>query len=607
MKKSAQLAPVLAETMAKNIIEDAMFKYLEKVKIPGAPKFDAKWLMLLNRDIKKNNKELFPLRNHIEKTYIPNPEPIPVPSPHYPQFNDCDTAYATPDGRFAFNTTFMQRLLDFAYVKGLKPKGKIFKANGGPVPNEYAYIEFLILHEYLHYKHADFHYMKKLKADPLIINYVGDFRSNYLLVKSGYEQMPIGLYSDHINYDRQSTYKEMYDIVREELAKLRPADREDMKDLLKKAGDEHKHEEDDGDDQQPQSGDGDGNGEPKDSGEDSNDKQGQQQGNKKGKGGTPSGDPNGQKQQGGSAGGEGEMSDDEIFDEIDKAFKDTERKMTRADGTKGDGEGEGEGKEQGGKGRDGTGSGSKGGRGISNRLGKDNKFKQTEARPKMKWRELIARMVSSAATVEVETTYEKPHRNASIGIGLAATSGRPAALKPGERDADEEAIKICFIVDSSGSMEHHLSAIYSNIAKAISMAGDIAPEFLLMKFSESTSLYAANSERNIAVKTTVEDYLSGVDFTKNPMTIKQLFATAERGATNFTSAITSKIASLTGKGFNVMLFSDWDVLSGANLDEVKRALSIGGSNFYIVMDSLRSWREAQRQFKAMPDNVSCLE
>jgi hypothetical protein len=112
--------------------------------------------------------------------------------------------------------------LDWAFLKGIKPKQIKYQNNGGKIPPEYAYIEFLLMHEYLHYSEADFYYHRIIpKANSKIINYVGDFRSNYLLVKSGYEQLPMGLFNDKINYDRQKTYREMYDVVKGEFDKMK--------------------------------------------------------------------------------------------------------------------------------------------------------------------------------------------------------------------------------------------------------------------------------------------------------------------------------------------------------------------------------------------------
>ena len=230
MKKIDELAkvsPILYATIQQNIVENEVFKLVEEAKNKGygldtKVAFDLPTFYKLFRYIKVEHDQFFPLRNFVDHKFLHNPVIIIVPSPQkeYKKFNKIDTAAATPTGQFIFNKVFMQNLLDYAHVKGLKPKGKKYKSNGGEIPDEYAYIEFLIIHELMHYTYADFHYQKILKAKNKIINWVGDFRSNYLMVKSGMEQLPIGLFSDDVNYDRQKSYREMYEVVKAEFDKL---------------------------------------------------------------------------------------------------------------------------------------------------------------------------------------------------------------------------------------------------------------------------------------------------------------------------------------------------------------------------------------------------
>lgn len=205
----------LHETANKNALESIIFDLYQKLKIKDeeAPEFSQKTFKLLVKAVEVENPKLWPLVSIVTKKAV-TPKHYFVPNSSLPKdYNSVNTAAATNDGRFIWNMDFMQNLLDFAHTKGLKPKGKKYESNGGDIPDEYSYIEFLIIHEYLHYVMADAYFHKKLGVDHDTINQVGDFRSNYELVKAGYEQLPIGLYSDHVNYDRQATYQEMVDAV----------------------------------------------------------------------------------------------------------------------------------------------------------------------------------------------------------------------------------------------------------------------------------------------------------------------------------------------------------------------------------------------------------
>jgi len=85
-------------------------------------------------------------------------------------------------------------------------------------PDEFGYLETVIFHEFMHFYHDDTEYYNiKQGCNHRIMNWASDFRSNYLLTKSGFTQLPLGLYSDEINFDRQNSLDEMYEVVKKEL------------------------------------------------------------------------------------------------------------------------------------------------------------------------------------------------------------------------------------------------------------------------------------------------------------------------------------------------------------------------------------------------------
>jgi predicted metal-dependent peptidase len=237
--KLHKLAPVLYHTIVINVIEGEVFNALKEVPVKHAPIFDVTLFTKLIRLVKQEHKSMFPMKNFYNHETISNPRIILIPSNDESvnkKFSKIDTAYATPNGEFVFNKEFMQELLNFAHLKGLVPKSKKYKNHGGDLPPEYAYIEFLIMHEFMHYTYADFHYSKVYKSDNTITNWVGDFRTNYDLVKNEHEQLPIGLYNDLINLDRQKNWKEMYDVIKAEFDKLPKKDQDKVKSQMGESG-----------------------------------------------------------------------------------------------------------------------------------------------------------------------------------------------------------------------------------------------------------------------------------------------------------------------------------------------------------------------------------
>ena len=231
-------SPILYDITAKDAASQAAFELIEHVQNPNFEKFNPLIFRNLIKMIQFEHKQFFPVRQPGETKYVYNINPILVPQTNKDlvKFNSVKTAAATDKGEFIFNTEFMQKLMDWATMENLKPKGKKYKSNGGTIPDCYAYIEFLIIHELLHYSYGDFNYGKQMpQFSHQVHNMASDFRSNYMLVKSGYNQLPIGLFSDDINADRQDRYRDMAQLVHDELKKLP----KDLQNMVPKSADEH--------------------------------------------------------------------------------------------------------------------------------------------------------------------------------------------------------------------------------------------------------------------------------------------------------------------------------------------------------------------------------
>ena len=560
----AKKSPILYDTIKKNIVEQEIFDLMEKHKVADtAPRFDVKIFSKLLRFIKIEHDQFFPLRNFIDHKYLYNPVVVLVPSnkPEHKKFNDVDTAAATPTGEFIFCKPFMQKLIDYAHIKGVTPKGKKYTGNGGEIPDEYAYIEFLIIHEFMHYTYADFHYQKKLKANPKIINWVGDFRTNYLLVKSGFEQLPIGLFSDHVNYDRQKSYKEMYDIVKAEFDKLNKDEQQKVENMMDGLGDDHNQGEPD-DKESGESGknsQGSG-GEPKDKKDDSSD------------------------------------GDSGVFDELDKNNEDIEKKISN--GKEIDKENEAPQPEKKSS-SSGTGSG-RGGR-AGGKDGEGTTFDYSKVRPTFTWKKLLTKMVTDANNA-TEETFQKPHRRNITGVDLARQVGT-AAMKPGEIPLDND-IKMGFVVDSSGSMTSVISQVYANLHNLMKSKSNVRKsEFFLIKFSSSHHIYKCNFTQN-----KYKQLSSITDKTKEEKTgsVKELFSQHFGSSTNFSTQLTHEIDQLARKKFNLLIMSDSDILYGENFENIKK-LVIGHRNVFVILDSRSTFEAMCKQLKQVAKNVTYFE
>ncbi len=228
-KKHLDLSNKLFAQIADNQIESSLFQIFWDYQVPVPGAFSIKTHGVAFKRFTMMIVNSLRMRFGLDKDrgYL---KPRPLKSPgifHYSRLAGSDfkegetvsTAYCKgTTGSYHFDLEFSQALLNFGKLKGIKPFGKIFKNQGGIVPDEFGYLETVIFHEFMHYYHDDTEYYNiKQNCTHRIMNWASDFRSNYLLTKSGFSQLPIGLYSDSINFDRQSSLDEMYETVKLEL------------------------------------------------------------------------------------------------------------------------------------------------------------------------------------------------------------------------------------------------------------------------------------------------------------------------------------------------------------------------------------------------------
>lgn len=534
-------APILYGTILKNFVENETFNLMQEHKIssPTCPKFNRTIFYQLVYAIKADHEQFYPLRSFMNHKRLYDAVIIFTDNPDYPDYNDCETACASPKGVFAFNPGFCQDLMEMAHLKEVKPKGKKYECNGGDIPDEYCYIEFVIIHEFMHYTYDDFHYQKVIpNANPDIINWVGDFRTNYLLVKSGYEQLPMGLFNDDINYDRQKSYKEMYDLVESEMKKLSDPELEKLKKALDEMSDEH----------EPGQGDGKGMEEGKD----------------------------------GKPGEEGEGKGP--WKEIDEQNRKTEDQMKNSkDKSNKEASDEMKEREEERKKREAEQKAKKGGSGAGQNG--SHEIDYTKIKPSFQWRELIKKFISTA-NEQTEETYQKPSRRGISGIHTAMQTGA-GAMKPGDIPIEQKQANLCFCIDSSGSMGATIAAIYANLYNLLkSNPGLQACQFTLIKFSASYDIFKAIFKGDKAGK--IPDVLAKPKVWDKKMS--EVFKDHFGSSTNFSAGLVNELDTLLKKKHNVLIFSDRDVVTdSSNFNELLRLMKQKNGKIFIIFDSKQTY------------------
>lgn len=546
----AKKSPILYSSIAENIFEQELYKIFDESKIKppqGCTQFNMPDFLKLVRRIKVENSSFFPLRNFFNKKPIAGyGKIIVVPSKHEEEnekWKSVGTAAATPKGEFIFNEPFMQNLMNFAYIQKIKPKGKKYASNGGEFADEWAPVEFLIMHEFYHYTHGDFHYSKVLGGSNLIHNWTGDFRSNYDLVKAGFTPPPIGLFNDHINYDRQNTYQEMYEIVKKEFEKLNKDEQKRAGDQLGESGDDHSQH---GGDDEPSEGDSQPSAEDLEKA--------------------------------------GKKASDKLGDKDEDAKSEKEQEAEAA-----------------GKGlKDG-----RGGRG-SDSGGQTRAVDYSQIRPKFNWKQLLERLVKSSDTTEV--TYQKVHRRNITGVHLAAQLGA-GAIKPGEKVVPANLVKLCLVIDSSGSMSSAITTVLANIKKLLTEnQSSIAKSFALVEFSSSFKIYDCKIESggkgSARLIKGVQDIKEGSG--GGSESLESIMTRHEGGATNFSDALAGKLKEFIMAKYNVVVLTDSDIIATGNKETFMNLYAENHQQVYLIVDSHDTFTGVAQAMKGVSANISHL-
>lgn len=534
-------SPILYNSIANNILEQELYKYLRtgNIKAPaGVDKFNPVTFSALVRRIKAEHPSLFPLRNFYNKKPIVAPRMILVPTDNKDdkKFNTIHTAAATPNGEFIFNVVCAQNDMNFAYIQNIKPNSKKYKHNGGPFPDEWAPVEFTILHEFYHYTHGDFHYMKVMGGHPTIHNWASDFRTNYDLIKAGHHPYTEGLFNDHINYDRQQTYQEMYEIVEREFKKLNKDQQEKVQQALDGLGDDHSEHQSDAEPNTP--------------------------------------------------------GDKPTKEDMESHGKKVSEKIGKAK----------DGAEQAKDGKDSGSLSGKGGPG-SGAQGQPSSVDWSQVRPRFDWKSLLAKLVRSSDTLE--TTYQKVHRRNITSVHIATQTGA-GVIRPGEKEVPSSLIKLCVVIDSSGSMHTAINKVFANLHSLLNVnASSIAKQFAVVEFSNNHSIYNCTISGKGGTASAIDDVggMKGGGGGER-ISLSVLLARHGGGSTNFDQELAGKLKGFAAQKYNILIMTDTDIIRGTNKQNFLDIYGPYHRQVYMILDSAESFTQVVSSLKQASANIS---
>ena len=228
---------------------------------------------------------------------------------------------------------------------------------------------------------------------------------------------------------------------------------------------------------------------------------------------------------------------------------------------------------------------------------------EKELRPVFSWKTLMQQFISSQS--EPETTYKKISRGAVTGVVSADEFGA-GAVKPGERTT-EEAFKLLFVFDSSGSMGGTIAIALAEASNLIAANFDNVDAALgVTFFASSPEYFAANlAEKKFWRIPTFKE----LDKMKTPATkfpLDGLFKLKISGMTDFSKAITNELSIMASKGYNVMFFTDSDIIYGDNWTNFIAFYKAHRANMFLILNNANTYKQVITKLGSKPNTFGHL-
>lgn len=648
LRELADTAPMMHNAMLANAAETAIFSLMEdNPDIPYQREVDGKikkptrvhalvMEQVMDKVVTENSGNLIPLRDAISRKIIvggvdfalvPNSE---VYDPKKDQGADTKTACCN-DKAFVFvNKNFAQQLVNYAWLTEYKPKGKGYRSTspnsptgfGGALPDDLCFLEFLMAHEVNHFAYGDHyykHYYKKVDHDTL--NRAADYRINYELVKNGYDQLPMGLFSNEINFNDMS-FDDMVEAVLEEKKKLREKNLDPDAPLnhppVMPPGDgpppEGSEEEGEGQDQ--------GQGQGQDQGKDK--KKGEKGQGKGQDGGEPGADGDGEQDQGkdqGQGKGQGDGEDGESSggdddgkmtkEKLDKLAKEIQKKaeqrkdLTAEEKKEVQEQNKKEASKSGQGGNPGSGSGSAG-----SAVGAGEDVEPLD------WKKMLSKAIATVKSQKVKHVYHKMPKSGASRVLTGIQFGGQVVVPPAQILL--KSVRVAIVVDSSGSMSSMIRDVFSLVLNLFQKHKKLETDrcFLLYKYNTQFEKYLVTvghgtTFEELKKSSTVQQFDLSVDEQKpkGPLRPLESVITHLNGGTDFPVALVKDLTQRLAKDkYVVMLMSDSDILGGSNGRRINELLKVNSQNFYLIFDAKSTYQAALAHWaNARPDNFTYIK
>ncbi len=226
-------------------------------------------------------------------------------------------------------------------------------------------------------------------------------------------------------------------------------------------------------------------------------------------------------------------------------------------------------------------------------------------KPKFSWKSLIKQLVT-ASVPETETTYAKPSRRAVTGITMAAQTGA-GALKPGEKVLEHNKAKLVFVFDTSGSMYAEVPKVLAEVRNLLKQMGKSGVEFGVIYFADGYETFVVNMAQDWYAKVpTIKGILNPTDKKNQKKGWKTIFGLGAAGGTTFNATMAASLKELAADGFNIMIFSDSDMLDASNFAHLKDLYQTHKANTFFVATNEKVFQLACKLLGQVPRTFTYL-
>jgi hypothetical protein len=224
-------------------------------------------------------------------------------------------------------------------------------------------------------------------------------------------------------------------------------------------------------------------------------------------------------------------------------------------------------------------------------------------RPRYNWRDLLARLIHASDSVEI--TYQKVHRRAVTSMHTAAQTGA-GVVRPGEKEFPANLVKLCIVIDSSGSMGEAIKTVFANITKlfAENSAG-IAKEFAIVEFSGNFHPYACTLNGKVGTARAI----TGVEGMKGAgggerIDLSVILGRHEGGGTNFDAPLVTCLKGFVKEKYNVLVLTDHDITAGGNRESFLDLYASNHQQVFLILDSKETFVSVIKSLKQASANIS---